>query len=149
MAPLKTYLAVLILGAPTLAQAETFILVHGAFQDASSWAGVAERIEAEGHTVDAVNLPGRDATGEAAKAVSLADYVTTVADAVGAADTPVILVGHSFGGMTISGVAERMPDSVARLVYIAAYVPQSGESMEQLAVGDTDNGTCRRNWCSY
>lgn len=133
------WIAALALIAPVPGAAESFVLVHGAFQDASSWNAVAERLGAADHDVVAVDLPGRDATGAAAKAVSLDDYVARVADAFSAADEPVVLVGHSFGGMTISAVAERMPDRIERLIYVAAYLPRSGESMEALALSDGDN----------
>ena len=139
MTRIGTWLAALAISAPALSQAETFVLVHGAFQDASSWSAVADRLTAAGHDVVAVELPGRDATGEAARAVSLDDYVATVAEAVAAANAPVTLVGHSFGGITISGVAEQMPERTDRLIYVAAYVPRSGESMETLALADGDN----------
>ncbi|MEM6891793.1 MAG: alpha/beta fold hydrolase, partial [Pseudomonadota bacterium] len=68
------------------------------------------------------------------------DYIDTTVAAVVAASEPVILVGHSFGGLTISGVAEAVPARIELLVYLAAYVPQSGESMEKLALSDGDNG---------
>jgi pimeloyl-ACP methyl ester carboxylesterase len=122
------------------AAADSFVLVHGAFQDGRAWAAVEERLEAQGHAVTVVDLPGRNATGPAAQAVTFGDYVATVRAAVEAAPEPVILVGHSFGGMTISRVAEEAPDRVARLVYVAAYVPVSGESMQALAESDHDNG---------
>ena len=136
----RALFTVLALAAPAVARADTFVLVHGAFQDASSWSAVADALAARGHDVVAVDLPGRDATGEAAQAVTLEAYVTTVGAAVAAADAPVILVGHSFGGITISGVAERMPERIDRLIFVAAYVPLSGEFMETLAFSDGDNG---------
>ena len=122
------------------AQAETFVIVHGAFQDAASWSDVASALEAEGHSVSVVDLPGRDAEGAAAQSMTLAGYADTVGAVVSEAAEPVVLVGHSFGGMTISLVAETMPDRVATLIYVAAYVPVTGESMQALAERDTDNG---------
>jgi pimeloyl-ACP methyl ester carboxylesterase len=124
----------------TTANADTYVIVHGAFQNAASWTEVAAAIEAEGHTVTVIDLPGRDAEGEAAKAMSLAAYAEAVGAAVSAASEPVTLVGHSFGGITITKVADTMPGQVAKLIYVAAYVPVSGESMQALAEQDTDNG---------
>ncbi|NRB01297.1 MAG: alpha/beta hydrolase [Rhodobacteraceae bacterium] len=121
------------------AAAENIVIVHGAFQSATDWADVEAALEAQGHDVTLVNLPGRDAEGEAAKAVGLADHVATTLDAIAAAEGPVVLVGHSFGGMTISAAAEAAPLNVTQLVYVAAYVPESGESMETLALSDGDN----------
>ncbi len=98
-----------------------------------------EKLEGIGHTAIAVDLPGRDAQGDAAKAITLEAYIDTVAQVIEASNEPVTLVGHSFGGMTISGVAERMPNEFDKLIYVAAYVPLSGESMETLALSDADN----------
>jgi len=135
----STLAAAAFMSLPAATQAETYVLFHGAFQSASGWAPVADRLKSEGHAVIAVDLPGRDAEGAAAQAVSLEDYIDVTVAAVEAADEPVILVGHSFGGMTISAAAERVPDQIERLVYLAAYVPLSGESMETLALSDKDN----------
>lgn len=122
------------------AAADTIVIVHGAFQSAADWGNVGTRLEEAGHIVTLVDLPGRDAEGDAARAVTLADHVAAVETALDAAGAPVVLVGHSFGGMTISAVAEARPGAVRRLVYIAAYVPVDGESMETLAATDTANG---------
>lgn len=124
----------------TTAQADTFILVHGAFQDASGWSATAARLQEAGHAVVPVTLPGRGATGAEAQAVTLADHVAAVRAAVEAADEPVILVGHSFGGMTVAQVANDLPDRVAMAVFVAAYLPADGESMQALAMEDHDNG---------
>lgn len=121
------------------AAAEDIVIVHGAFQSAADWADVEAALEAHGHNVALVNLPGRDAEGEAAKAVTLADHVDATLEAIAMVDGPVVLIGHSFGGMTISAAAEAAPLDIAQLVYVAAYVPESGESMETLALSDGDN----------
>ncbi len=121
------------------AGAEPIVLVHGAFQNAAAWSEVETRLEGMGHDVVLVDLPGRNAEGGAAHAITLDTYVAAVSEAVAGFDAPVTLVGHSFGGMTISAVAERMPDAVERLVYVAAYLPADGESMEALSGTDTDN----------
>lgn len=139
MKTMKIAAAIAALAVPHIAAADTFVLVHGAFQDASGWAPVSSALESMGHTVTAVNLPGRDAKGEAAREMSLALYIDTIGNAVQNAEEPVILVGHSFAGMTITAVAERMPEQIEKVVYVAAYVPQNGESMETLAMSDSGN----------
>ncbi len=139
-------LATLVSIIATSANAETFIIVHGAFQNAASWSTVADDLRAKGNTVIAVDLPGRDAEGDAAKAITLKQYIDTVGKVVGEQAGPVVLVAHSFGGITISGVAEAMPEKVKKLVYVAAYVPASGESMEKLAQGDKDNGFTEKSF---
>jgi pimeloyl-ACP methyl ester carboxylesterase len=141
MKPIRTLATAAAFGATTMtASADTFVLVHGAFQSAAGWTTVADDLTAKGHTVVAVDLPGRGAMGAEAQAVTLADYIATVRVAVERAGEPVILVGHSFGGITISAVAEEIPQGIKRLVYVAAYVPQNDESMQALAEMDKDNG---------
>jgi pimeloyl-ACP methyl ester carboxylesterase len=141
MQSLKTLAMSAAIGAlGTAAHADTYVIVHGAFQTADSWSAVADALRAKGHTAVAVNLPGRNAEGDAAKAVTLAQYAQTVEEIVEQQSEPVILVGHSFGGMTISLAAEAMPEKIRKLIYVAAYVPASGDSMQTLAASDRDNG---------
>ncbi|MEM7338896.1 MAG: alpha/beta hydrolase [Actinomycetota bacterium] len=114
--------------------AQPIVLVHGAWQDGSSWSRVQQQLEAEGRTVSAVTLDGRN--GADAGAQTLDGYRDAVIAEVETYDEPVILVGHSFGGMTISAVAETIPDQIASLVYVAAYLPRDGESLSTLAEQD-------------
>jgi pimeloyl-ACP methyl ester carboxylesterase len=116
-----------------------FVLVHGAFQGAWAWSGVATRLRSLGHEVDVVELPahGDDATSIAE--AHLAAYVARTVAAIDAAGEPVVLVGHSMGGMVISGAAEARPDRIERLVYVAAFLPESGDSL--LALSSMDAGS--------
>jgi pimeloyl-ACP methyl ester carboxylesterase len=98
--------------------AETFIIVHGAWQDASAWAEVVRHLVSGGHKAVSVNLPGRNiASGE--KQPSLEDYKQAVLGAIAAASGPVLLAGHSFGGFTISNVGEAAPEKIKTLEPIA------------------------------
>lgn len=130
--------AALLMAVP--ATAESIVIVHGAFQSAADWTDVGDRLEADGHDVVLIDLPGRDAAGEAAKAITLEQDVNIVEAAIDTIETPVTLVGHSFDGITISAVAEARPAAIRHLIYIAAYVPADGESMEMLAQSDSDSG---------
>jgi pimeloyl-ACP methyl ester carboxylesterase len=122
------------------AAAETFVIVHGAFQNAASWQQVSDALKSEGHTVVTVDLPGRNALGANAKAISISQYSDAVLAAINKSSEPVTLIGHSFGGITISLVGLSVPERIKKLVYIAAYVPVSGESMQSLAATDKENG---------
>jgi pimeloyl-ACP methyl ester carboxylesterase len=122
-----------------LASADSFVLVHGAFQTGVSWQGVAEGLRAAGHQVEVVTLPGRDNDGRALGEVTMEDHVATVEAALSRAEGPAYLVGHSFGGMVISATAEAAPDKIAGLIYVAAYLPASGQSMQDLAMMDHHN----------
>ncbi|QYN21432.1 triacylglycerol lipase [Amycolatopsis sp. DSM 110486] len=108
-----------------------FVLVHGAWYQASCWEKIVPLLEAAGHTVDAVNLPGRDG-GQAIETVTLDDCVATVRERVEAAARPVVLVGHSMGGLTVAQVAEQVPDRIARLVFLCAFVPGDGQILADL-----------------
>jgi pimeloyl-ACP methyl ester carboxylesterase len=95
----------------------TIVLVHGAFVDASSWSGVVARLEQRGYPVIAPANPLRGLDSDAA---ALASVLKTI-------DGPLVLAGHSYGGMLISEAAQDNP-AVKALVYIAAFAPDAGES---------------------
>lgn len=86
-----------------------------------------------------VNLPGRDQDGVDPKSLTLQTYLNAVADVLEAETSPVVLVGHSFGGITISNAAESFPSKIKTLVYLSAYLPQNGESLLSLAQQDRDS----------
>lgn len=96
----------------------TVILVHGAFADASSWAGVIAELQASGIPVTAVANPLR----------GLATDAAYLAGVVAAIDGPVLLVGHSYGGAVITW-AGAQPGNVVGLVYVAAFALDAGESV--------------------
>lgn len=107
----------------------TFVLVHGAWSNADAWHLVADRLRAAGHAVVAPDLPAHGADSTSPTAVTLDDYVAVVTDAIHAAGAPAVLVGHSMAGTIISTVAERHPELVERLVYVAAFLLPSGQSL--------------------
>jgi pimeloyl-ACP methyl ester carboxylesterase len=103
-------------------QKPTVVLVHGAFAESASWTGVIERLHAAGITSVAVANPLRSLAGDAA-------YVR---DVIAAVDGPVVLVGHSYGGLVISE-ASAGDDRVVALVYVSAFVPEPGDSAFSLS----------------
>ena len=121
------------------AEKPAIALVHGAFEDAHVWDGVSARLQADGYRVMNVNLPGRPSAPLAPNLVSSDVYRDAVLKAIDGESQPVVLVGHSFGGMAISAVAEAAPDKIRTAVYLAAYLPQNGESMLSLAKQDRDS----------
>jgi pimeloyl-ACP methyl ester carboxylesterase len=100
----------------------TVLLVHGAFAESASWNGVTERLTAAGHDVVAVANPLRSLAGDAA-------YVRDVIASIGG---PVVLAGHSYGGMVITEAAAGN-DAVTALVYVCAFAPDTGESAFDLS----------------
>lgn len=100
----------------------TVVLVHGGFADATaSWSGVVERLQERGYPVIAPATPLRSLPADAAYIASLLHSV----------NGPVILVGHSYGGAVITNAAAGAPN-VRALVYIAAFVPDTGEALGEL-----------------
>lgn len=120
---------------PSVKKAETIILVHGAWADASSWDAVVPLLKAQGHEVIAVNLAGHGKDTTSFATISFQTYVDQVKAAIGTR-TNVILVGHSFAGMVISQVAEEIPGQIKELIYLAAGLPHDGDSLLGLAKGD-------------
>jgi pimeloyl-ACP methyl ester carboxylesterase len=104
------------------AQNITVLLIHGAFAESASWNPVISQLRAESVDVVAVANPLRSVSGDAA-------YLRDVITGIG---TPVVLVGHSYGGMVITEAAAGN-DAVVGLVYAAAFAPEQGESALQLS----------------
>lgn len=99
----------------------TIVLVHGAWADGSSWAAVTKNLQHSGFTVDIEPNPLR---GVASDTQYLKDYLATIAG-------PIVLVGHSYGGTVITNAATGNPN-VKGLVYIDAYLPEQGETLNEL-----------------
>jgi pimeloyl-ACP methyl ester carboxylesterase len=111
--------------------AKTFVLVHGAWHGGWCWRGVADLLERQGHKVYAPTLTG---LGERSHLMSpnvgLSTHITDVVNVLKWEQlSGVVLCGHSYGGMVITGVAEQMQASIGAIVYLDAFVPLDGESV--------------------
>jgi pimeloyl-ACP methyl ester carboxylesterase len=106
----------------------TVVLVHGGFVDGSGWRGVYDQLNKHDYDVAVVQNP----------TVSLADDVAVTKRVIDAQGEPVILVGHSYGGAVITEAGN--DPNVAALVYIAAFVPDAGESVNTLIGGFPTDG---------
>src|SRR4029450_1404460 len=94
----------------------TIVLVHGGFVDGSGWQGVYNILKKDGYNVSIVQNP----------TTSLADDVAVTRRAIAEQDGPVVLVGHSYGGVVVSEAGT--DEKVKAVVYIAAFAPDRGES---------------------
>lgn len=116
----------------------TFVLIHGAWHGAWCWKNVVPLLEQAGHTVIAPDLPSHGQDTTPIDDVTLQSYTERVCAIVRAQAEPVILVGHSMGGVVITQAAEQCPDRIKALVYLCAFLPGNGESLLDLAQQDPE-----------
>jgi pimeloyl-ACP methyl ester carboxylesterase len=111
-----------------------FVLVPGGWHGGWAFDAVSEALSSAGHDVQALTLAGlgdQPSTG-----VNLERHIDEVHAAICGSDTPVVLVGHSYGGMVITGAADRAASNVKAIVYADAYVPKDGDSVWSLTSQD-------------
>ena len=116
------------------AERSPFVLVHGAWMGGWCWRRVADRLTTRGRYVVAPTLSG---VGErshlASDAITLSTHVDDIVNEIKWKDLArLVLVGHSYGGMVITGVAERIQERIAAIVYLDAFIPLDGQSMSML-----------------
>jgi len=109
---------------------QTFVLVHGAWHGGWCWSRVADRLRAAGHRVF---TPTQTGLGERrhllSRDITLDTFTKDITNVIDAEElTNIVLVGHSFGGMAISGVADVMPERIRHLVYLDSLVVEGGRS---------------------
>jgi pimeloyl-ACP methyl ester carboxylesterase len=124
-----------VTNAQAQASAKTFVLVHGAWHGGWCWRRVADLLEQKGHKVFAPTMTGLGERSHLIDAkVNLATHVTDIVNVIkweGLKD--IVLVGHSYGGFIISGVAEQMHDTIGSIVFLDAFVPESGDALSDKA----------------
>jgi pimeloyl-ACP methyl ester carboxylesterase len=121
----------------------TFVLVHGGSTGGWFWAPVRVRLQAAGHEVFAPSLTGMgERVHLSSREIGLETHIVDVLNLLVYEDlTGVVLVGHSYGGMVVTSVADRVPERIGHLVYVDAFVPRDGESVRSFS----DPGGWHRN----
>jgi pimeloyl-ACP methyl ester carboxylesterase len=115
-------------------KATTFVLVHGAWHGGWCWQRVASILQRDGHTVHAPTLTG---VGErshlSSQSVDLMTHVLDVVNEVKWKDLDnIVLCGHSYGGMVVTGAAEQIHDRISSIVYLDAFFPQNGQALNDI-----------------
>lgn len=117
----------------------TYVLIHGAWHGAWCWDKLAPLLQDQGHTVIAPDLPAHGQDITPISEVTLQSYANRVCEAVNKQTEPVILVGHSLGGVSITQAAEQCPTRVKKLVYLSAFLLPNG--VARLGYGDDISGS--------
>jgi pimeloyl-ACP methyl ester carboxylesterase len=131
----RAILSLAIAACPASAQqpttAKTYVIVHGAWGGSWDWQTVDSMLTARGHHVHRISLTGLgDRSHLSSSNIGLDTHISDVANHLTWENLrDVVLIGHSYGGMVITGAADRVPERVRRLVYIDAMLPDSGESV--------------------
>lgn len=116
-----------------------FVLVPGAWYTGWHWHEVVSLLEAEGHRAEALDLPGHGSNAAPVAERTLETFARHIAERVSAAGEPVVLAGHSMGGISITQAAELVPEQLAALVYVTAFLPADGQALPDLASHDPED----------
>jgi pimeloyl-ACP methyl ester carboxylesterase len=111
-----------------------FVLVHGAWHGGWCWRRVADLLTSRGHRVFTPTLTGlADRSHLLNDDIDLTTHITDVVNLIDWEDLDdVVLCGHSYGGMVVTGVADKLADRIASLVYLDAFVPENGQAMRDI-----------------
>jgi pimeloyl-ACP methyl ester carboxylesterase len=113
----------------------TFVVVHGAWAGSWAWMRVVDRLNARGHRVFAPTLSGLGERSHlAGGSINLTTHIDDVVNEIIWKDLDgLVLVGHSYGGFVITGVAEKIADRIASIVYVDAFIPDDGQAFADFA----------------
>jgi|APSaa5957512535_1039671.scaffolds.fasta_scaffold31022_2 pimeloyl-ACP methyl ester carboxylesterase len=115
-----------------------FVLVHGAWHGGWCWKHVAPLLRAAGHNVFTPSLTGLGSRLHLAHAgISLDTHISDIIGVINSEELEnVILCGHSYGGMVVTGVGECVPEKINTIIYLDAFMPEDGDSMISFALPD-------------
>lgn len=114
----------------------TYLLIHGAWHGGWCWRDIVPLLEARGHRVLAPDLPSHGEDRTATATVTLESYTDRICEIASAQAEPVILAGHSMGGVAITQAAENCHKQIGALVYVCAFLPRNGDSLVTWASQD-------------
>jgi pimeloyl-ACP methyl ester carboxylesterase len=117
----------------------TYLLIHGAWHGGWCWHKVVPLLEAKGHRVVAPDLPGHGNDRTPTASVTLQNYADRICEVAGGQTEPVILAGHSMGGIAITQAAENCSARIGALVYLCAFLPRNGDKLMTWASLDSES----------
>jgi len=128
---ISVFLLLFFMGTAVNAQQKTCVFVHGAWGGSWSFKKVDAILTGKGYTVYRPSLTGQGERAHLSSPdIDLNTHILDVVNTILFEDLhDVVLIGHSYGGMVITGVADRIPDRIAKLVYLDAFVPNDGENV--------------------
>jgi pimeloyl-ACP methyl ester carboxylesterase len=119
----------------------TFVVAHGAWTGGWSWVRVADLLQEKGHAIHVPTLTGLGERSHIVEGVGLDTHIDDIVNEILWKDlTDIVLVGHSYGGIVATGVVEKVPDRIASLVYVEAFIPKDGQSFNDMVPGWTMSG---------
>jgi len=110
---------------------EHFVLIHGAWHGGWCWEGVIQELEKAGHTAEAPTMPGHNPDDDRSQ-IKFDDYIDMICEVLNRQSRPAVLVGHSSGGYMLQAAAPKVPDKIARLVFLNAFILPEGKSQFDL-----------------
>ena len=116
-----------------------FILIHGAWHGGWCWDGVIEEIEKAGHTAEAPTMPGHHQDDDRSK-IQFDNYVGKIISVLKQKTTPVVLVGHSSAGFLLQASAPKVPDKIAQLIFLNAFILPNDKSQFDLVPPEAAEG---------
>jgi pimeloyl-ACP methyl ester carboxylesterase len=116
-----------------------FVLIHGAWHGGWCWDGVIRELKKAGHTAEAPTMPGARPEDDRSR-VQFSDYVDKLVDVLNQQAAPVVLVGHSSAGFMMQAAAPKVPDKVAQLIFVNAFILPNGKSQFDLVPPEASEG---------
>ena len=115
----------------------TFVVAHGAWSSGWAWKKMRPLLRAAGHEIFTPSYTGLgERSHQSSPEVTLETHIQDVANVLFYEDlTDVVLIGHSYGGMVATGVADRVSERIRKVIYLDAFVPRNGQSVRDLAPG--------------
>lgn len=116
-----------------------YVFIHGAWHASWCWEKVIPILQRKGHSAIALDVPSHGASSVPKTETSIDSISRHIEEFLAAQPAPSVLVGHSWGGLVISQVAERAREHVAALIYVTAFLPKTNESLQTYASQDADS----------